>query len=252
MEEKKPFGTRLEAFFAGKGFYVVLFLCIAVIGVSAWSLLTGNMETPLTDNTSLAVASMDEPAIATAKTETVPLPETPVKAAPEASAAEPEVAEPAADEPAAEAPAATEPAEPTSVTVQDYYIWPVLGEVDGAYSMAALVWNPTMKDWRTHDGIDIAADLGTQVKAAASGKVTDIYEDDLCGTTVVLTHRSGLQSFYSNLAAAPTVSIGDQVDVGQVIGSVGDTALGEAGQVCHLHFAMALDGESVDPADYLP
>ena len=41
MEEKKSFGESLEAFFAGKGFYIVLFLCVAVIGVSAWAMLTG-------------------------------------------------------------------------------------------------------------------------------------------------------------------------------------------------------------------
>ena len=40
-EKKKGFGESLEAFFAGKGFYIVLFLCVAVIGVSAWAMLTG-------------------------------------------------------------------------------------------------------------------------------------------------------------------------------------------------------------------
>lgn len=42
MEKKKSFGESLEAFFAGKGFYIVLFLCVTVIGVSAWSMLAGS------------------------------------------------------------------------------------------------------------------------------------------------------------------------------------------------------------------
>jgi murein DD-endopeptidase MepM/ murein hydrolase activator NlpD len=109
-----------------------------------------------------------------------------------------------------------------------------------------------MQDWRTHDGVDIATELGAQVKALTNGTVSAIYDDDLYGTTIVIRHRGGLESVYCNLAATPTVSVGDQVVVGQVIGAVGDTALCETGEVCHLHFAMRRDGESVDPTDYLP
>ena len=98
----------------------------------------------------------------------------------------------------------------------------------------------------------LAADLGTQVKATADGVVAGVYDDDLFGTTVVIAHGGGLQSVYANLAALPTVKEGDAVVAGQVIGAVGDTALGETGEVTHLHFAMSLDGESVDPGDYLP
>ena len=253
MEEKKPFGTRLEAFFAGKGFYIVLFLCVAIIGVSAWSLLTGDTESTPERGVSMYVAGLDDVVIADGGAVSVPsealMPAPEPEAEASAVAQEPERAEAPASTPTA----LSIPEEaPAPLPVQDYYIWPVSGEIAGVYSMAALVWNPTMQDWRTHDGFDIAADLGTQVKAAANGRVTDVYEDDLCGMTVVLTHQNGLQSIYSNLAAAPTVGIGDTVGVGQVIGAVGDTALGEAGQVCHLHFAMTLDGESVDPGDYLP
>jgi murein DD-endopeptidase MepM/ murein hydrolase activator NlpD len=138
------------------------------------------------------------------------------------------------------------------VPLQEYYIWPVSGEVCGEYAMDVLVWNPTMRDWRTHDGVDIAAALGTQVKAAGNGVVTEIYTDDLLGTTVVLTHTGGLVSRYANLAATPAVAVGDHVGVGEVLGAVGATALGESGDVCHLHFAMTRDGESVDPTAFLP
>jgi murein DD-endopeptidase MepM/ murein hydrolase activator NlpD len=48
------------------------------------------------------------------------------------------------------------------------------------------------------------------------------------------------------------VYVGDTVSVGEIIGSVGDTALCETNEVAHLHFAMSLDGAGVDPADYLP
>lgn len=54
-----------------------------------------------------------------------------------------------------------------------------------AYAMTALVYDETMADWRTHDGIDIAADYGAVVSAMASGTVTQVYHDDRYGTTVV-------------------------------------------------------------------
>ena len=251
-EQKKPFAERMEAFFAGKGFYIVLFLCVAVIGLSAWSMLSGGTKnggaelsmavSDLSETLVTAEAPVFTPAAVTAPAPTsapaaaVRIPEAPV----------PEAAAEAAVQP--EQPAAP----PVTVELQEYYIWPVAGTVEVPYSMDALTYNPTMQDWRTHDGIDIAAELGTQVKAAANGRVAEIRTDDLYGTTVVLSHRDGLVSVYSNLAAQPTVSAGDTVGVGQVIGAVGDTALCETGEVCHLHFAMSLDGESVDPTEYLP
>ena len=62
----------------------------------------------------------------------------------------------------------------------------------------------------------------------------------------------GTCAVYANLASMPAVSVGDWVQAGDVIGAVGTTALCEIGQGTHLHFAVYLDGESVDPLDYLP
>ena len=115
-----------------------------------------------------------------------------------------------------------------------------------------LAYDVTMKDWRTHDGIDISTDAGAVVRAAADGTVESIKQDDLYGTTVVIKHGGGIKTVYSNLAETPTVSEGDSVRAGDVIGSVGESALCEIGQPAHLHFAMSVDGVSVDPDSYLP
>jgi len=248
MEEKKPFATRMEEFFAGKGFYIVLFLCLAVIGLAAWSLLTGNESTGGSE-LSMPVSGMETDLIGDAPVggtlRPTPTPAATATPKPVPTAA-PQTAIPEAPVPTAA------PAAPSDAQLQDYFIWPVGGPVEIPYSMDALRFSTTMQDWRTHDGIDIAAELGTQVKATANGRVAEIRDDDLYGTTVILSHRDGLVSVYSNLAAMPTVKEGDPVSVGQVIGAVGDTALVEAGEVCHLHFAMMLDGESVDPMEYMP
>ena len=85
-----------------------------------------------------------------------------------------------------------------------------------------------------------------------SGTVMAIEDDSLYGTVVTVDHGDGTSALYANLASLPAVSVGDHVEAGEVLGSVGTTALCEIGQGTHLHFAMYLDGASVDPLDYLP
>ena len=250
MEKKKSFGESLEAFFAGKGFYIVLFLCVAVIGVSAWVMLTEN-GTDVEDSGNLDMTLEEqEDFVTTSKTENNTVTETaatptPAPAETPAPSAAPTTAEESVAIP-------SEPVQEAVNTAPDFFVWPLTGEIENGYSMTALQYNRTMQDWRTHDGLDIAADLGTQVKAVTSGTVTEVFDDDLFGTTVVISHRDGLSSTYSNLAATPTVKVGDNVVTGQVIGAVGDTALCETGEVTHLHFSMAQNGESVDPTGFMP
>ena len=129
---------------------------------------------------------------------------------------------------------------------------PVSGEVICTFSTDELVYDKTLADWRVHTAVDFSAELGTKVTAVADGTVTEVYEDDLLGTTVVVEHGDGLFSVYSNLAATPTVSIGETVVCGDTIGSVGDTAIAESSEVAHLHFAMEKDGDACDPFLYLP
>ena len=128
---------------------------------------------------------------------------------------------------------------------------PLVGETVAAFSMDELIYSETLGDWRTHDGVDIAAPLGTQVCAASYGTVTDVRNDDLMGATVVIAHDDGCDTIYANLQDMPTVGVGDEVTAGQIIGSVGSTALGESALPAHLHFAVTRDGEFIDPLEYL-
>ena len=246
MDDKKSFGEKLEAFFAGKGFYIVLFLCVAVIGVSAYYLFTGGRSDveempeansvyeeysePFNDDPELVVPPEIEP-------EVVQEPEPEDATLENATATE-------------ETGTWTEQQAETAVTAQ--YIWPMQGDIDLPYSVTALIYNKKMGDWRTHDGVDISAPLGTQVLAASAGQVEKVYTDDIGGMTVIIEHAGGLKTVYSNLAAVPTVYEGDSVMTGEVIGAVGATASGETKDNPHLCFKMTLDGQSVDPSDYLP
>jgi len=266
MNEKQDTSQKLESFFAGKGFYIVLFLCMAVIGLSAWVMLSGigtdvepaagddmtvmrpeNALPVLTPAPTAAVSAAPNPdAAAESATPDSPPPETEVlPEAPEVAETITEPETPVMDE--AEAQAAAVWSE-----TADYFIWPCIGPVEVPHTVTTLRYDRTMADWRTHDGVDIAAGLGEHVMASASGRVSAVYTDPMYGVTVEIDHGGGLVSVYSNLAELPTVVEGDGVMVGEIIGSVGDTALCESAEVCHLHFAMRQDGQSIDPTERLP
>ena len=275
MHEKKSFTQRAEEFLNGKGFYIVLFVCIAVIGVSAWLLLFSQYsplrpgdegdyldamnpidvpkeEDPEDTGTPPEGSAQPEHNVPEAvkptdDTDTLTVQDKPARPTPDpAPEPDPEPEIPEAD-PEGEAPSVT------TMSVSDLsFIWPVSGTVTMAHSPAALTFDRTMGDWRTHDGIDVTVKLGTRVVSAANGTVTEVYDDDYYGTIVVIDHGAGVVSTYANLAGMPTVLPGDAVTMGSVIGSVGSTALYETGDEAHLHFAMTVNGESVDPTEYLP
>ena len=177
--------------------------------------------------------------------------------APEAPAGDIRLPPPLPEEPEEETepvvmPEVTIPVDDTPVVAEEPHVvvLPIQGEVLTAFSVDQLLYNETLDDWRTHDGVDIAAAEGDAVLAACAGTVSSITDDPLMGTTVVLEHDNGYQTTYANLQAKPNVEAGDPVSAGQIIGAVGTTAAAESGQP-HLHFAVTKDGKAVDPNEYL-
>ena len=245
-------GKKLEGFFTGKGFYIVLFLCAAVIGVSAWMMATGN-ETMENDPVKSNSASFDDKRV-----ETVIVPAQSGTAETGTEALE-------ADAPAVNTEGLAENAEvqdseavaaigeePAVEAAAPIYVWPVVGQVERVHSSDTLRYDQTLRDWRTHEGIDIIAELGSPVVAAHSGTVESIVRDSLYGTVLTVAHGDGTRTVYANLAENPPVNTGDWIECGAVIGSVGSTALCEVSQASHLHFAITVNGAAADPMDYLP
>lgn len=132
------------------------------------------------------------------------------------------------------------------------FSFPVSGAVVKDYSGDNLVYSDTLKDWRTHNGIDFYAEEGTDVLAVADGTVEAITDNGMFGRTVIVLHDRGIRSIYSNLAEGTEVAIGDNVLQGTPIGRVGSTATAEALEKPHLHFEISLNEETVNPHDYLP
>lgn len=237
MNWKQKIKTLLRA----NAYYLAFGLCIAAVAVSGWLFvrsLSGADETPAQND---AVQAAVLPTLPWTKPTEKPAPSVPAKPS----------------RPAKTEPAETEPSEP--VSAQDradaqpgaVLCRPVEGTVLQRYSMDKLSYNATTRDWRTHDGTDLAAPEGSEVRAVAEGTVLAVFADDLLGRTVTVEHAGGWVTHYANLAEEVPVKAGDRVTAGQTLGTVGKTALGEIASPPHLHFAVYKNNVSQDPEAYL-
>ncbi len=239
------FWQRVENFVLGKGFYIALALCVAAIGVSGYLLYDAAQgpETPSKPVEGKALVELPDqpPAPSLPKQPSKPAeqkkPDKPVEKKQD-KPAEPEQKPEQTPEPKKEEPVV--------------YTWPVNGAVLREFSVETLMQDPTMGDWRTHRGVDIAADAGANVLAIGRGRVSEVYDDGLMGTTVVMKHPDGVTSVCSGLAADVPVAVGDELNTGDVIGTVGNTAIAESGMESHIHLETWRADEPTDPVFYLP
>ena len=213
----------------GQGYYIALILCAAAIGITGYVYYRNanqaepvSLEETVGEVPALIEDEVDVPVIAT-------------QPAPKAT-------KPAATEATTTAPTEKKPMKTMS---------PVSGDSIFGYSMEALSYNQTTRDWRVHNGVDLAAEAGAEVKAAADGQVYTVFEDDAMGTTVVIRHADGYTTKYASLAENVSVKPGDTVTMGQVIGYASDSAIVESTLGTHVHFGVTCNDTPVDPAEFL-
>ena len=138
----------------------------------------------------------------------------------------------------------------TNATVSAYM--PVLNAtIYKDYYSDELAFNSTLNQWETHKAIDFQVASGSNVYSILDGVVKDVYTNILEGTVVTIEHNDGLTSTYGSLDSELDVEVGDSISRGDVIGVVSASATSESDAGAHLHFAMSLDGEKIDPASYL-
>ena len=149
------------------------------------------------------------------------------------------------------APSATE----TGPAPTEKRILKTMSPVEGApifgYSMEALSYNQTTRDWRVHNGIDLSAEEGAKVMAAADGEVYTVYKDDAMGSTVVIRHNDGYTTCYSSLSDQISVKPGDKVVMGDTIGYAADSAIVESTKGSHVHFSVTHYDEPMNPEEFL-
>lgn len=222
---------KIRSFFGGGGLYITLALCLTVVGVLGWFAIFGGEEPAENVVNPTPVMEQKDPAPVEVKPDPAPTPE---------------------PEPEPEPAPVVEPVEiPEVEELLPQVISPLDGTTVTVFSMTELLYDETMADWRTHDGLDIQAAEGDAVKTAADGVVLQVVEDELMGTTVVIEHAGGYTTHYSSLQETPPVEEGQEVWAGDIIGYVGTTAAAESAMGPHLHFSVSLNGEVVDPAEYV-
>lgn len=234
--------SKIASFAEDKGFYIILMLCVAAIGISGYVLFFAGDG----GETDLGVLDLN-PAIS-ASEDNVPdytpqIPDVKVELKPEEKPvnAGAEVPVPPVDEKTDE--------EAWLFKKDPVYQMPVSGEIIRAFSVDALIYDKTMDDWRTHNGIDISCSEGDNVLAIADGKVERVYEDGLLGYVIILAHDDGTKSIYCNLAPNTTMADGMMVAAGDVIAQVGTSMKTESLMEPHLHLSVMRDGEYVNPED---
>lgn len=128
---------------------------------------------------------------------------------------------------------------PVSRSVSDRFIWPTVGEVTSPFGSR---WG------RQHDGIDLANDVGTKIKAARAGRVVYVGWYSGYGYTVMIEHDQGYTTLYGHLSEF-IVENGQYVKSGQGIAYMGSTG-NSTGP--HLHFEVRKNGVPINPYNVLP
>ncbi len=235
---------RFRLFLRNNGFYIALVVCLVVIGGAILLLALDKpaeeeAEAQSSDPIVIVGQSNDErlqellhaPTIRPAAPAKTPVP-TPV---PLPTAAPTEVPEPTKKPSSSQSKAAP----------------PVSGEIVFGFAVDKLLYSVTLDQWTTHDGVDIKADAGTPVKCAFAGTVERVWKDDALGWSVSVSHANGRTTLYANLGENIRVKVGDRLNAGDAIGSVGTSAISECALPPHLHFAIFVDNAAKDPAKYV-
>ncbi len=127
---------------------------------------------------------------------------------------------------------------------------PLSLEITKDYSMGIPVFSQTMKDYRTHNGVDFSGIKGENVKTTGEGTVVSVTKDSIWGNTVTIDHHNGITSAISGLADEALISTGAEVYTDTIIGTVGDIPI-ESKDAPHVHLEMRVNGQLVDPLEIL-
>lgn len=122
---------------------------------------------------------------------------------------------------------------------------PVSGRILNAYSGDELVYNKTLGDWRTHNGIDYAAGAGEAVVSPVAGSVVLAGTDGSWGPVVAIKDDAG-RIWRLCGVASPKVKEGESVSAGQTLGSVGSVSC-ECAEESHIHLEVKQDDRYLDP-----
>ena len=214
------------------GFYTALSICLAAVGMAAYSTYKTYSGSDVTEPT---VAVVKQVTVTEATTKATEKPtEAPTTAKPTEAPTEPEET----------TPKETKTALQTMLTVNTSLSYPLdTAKVIQGYSEET-VYNKTLNEWAAHPAVDFACEKGDSVYSVGEGEVVKDYKDDILGNTVTIKSETYTVS-YSGLDVTK-VKRGDTVKTGDVLGTAG-TVPGEAMEENHIHVEIKVDGQYLDP-----
>ncbi|MBP2072468.1 M23 family metallopeptidase [Thermoanaerobacterium butyriciformans] len=265
----------LARFFDRKGFYLILFLCIVVVAATAVYVTNNNLkkmaelntaqeklsttnansssknlitEYPTTNNSSSAVKEESKTKVENTKSQSVASSNKSDASSVTYKAASTKTQENNTVNTMSNSTAVSTEAKSENDTKLSL-MKPVNGDVIMEFAVTKLTYSKTLDEWTTHKGVDLKADLGTEVVAAMGGVVTKVYSDSRLGNTVEIKNGAYITR-YSNLDDNINVKVGQTVEKGSTIGKVGKTAKFEIAEDPHVHFELLKDGTYIDPMQY--
>lgn len=125
-------------------------------------------------------------------------------------------------------------------------LWPVEGDILIEYSADKVVFFPTLSQFKTNPALIIGSKVGESVKSSSSGVVKNIETNDETGTTVTIAIGDDFKVVYGQLKDL-TVSKGDEVSEGQVIGKIAKPTKYYSVEGANLYYQVKQKGETVNP-----
>ncbi|QBD86411.1 M23 family metallopeptidase [Clostridium tetani] len=233
----KKFSSKFRKLIKKEGFYLVLFICLCLVGSVAYISSKNTKEAK-------RLAAREETRIKEEKQEKETI-----------ETREPNVEYDNALQVKEENKGVEKKSEKTaqvSAATDNKFAKPVEGTVAREYSEEPVYWKST-NSYRPNFGIDIKCELGKPVVAVLDGKIEDIKKDTADGVQVTINHANGLKTIYSNLDEKLDIKAGDEVKKGSKLGKVGKTTLRAAYETYgeHLHFSVTKDGNYVNPTKHI-
>ncbi len=263
--------NNFKQFLLGKGMYAALAVCLAAAGTAAWITINNSLSDPFqfTPQAEQSQENIKEPISSLELPEATPEESTPVeqkqpdvskgnsvnKAVGTKDTANSTIESSSSANSSPSSVVTSESASTSAVSPpveksQTFsYALPLNSAVLSPFSGDKLVENTTLKEWRTHNGVDLKAKPGDTVKSACNGTVTAISFDPLWGTTVEVTAKHNNKDYiltYCGLKEELPVKLNDHISIGDNLGSIG-TIPCEADMEAHLHFMVQENNQYIDP-----
>lgn len=245
MKQKKS-----NSALAGKGFYIALSICMAMVGLACYFAYT-QTSSQLSDQLDSITEQqeVDKQETGVTKTTTATTRMTTTTTRPTTTSARVTTTAATTTTVKNTVPVVVIPEE-TQVSAPPL-VMPLDGEILNEFSGDTLVKSKTTGAWQTHNGVDLKANLGDAVKAIGAGKVISVGEDGLWGICVEIDHGDGIISRYCGLNTGIAVTVGQEVTGGTILGAVGNSAEIELAEPTHLHLEIRKNGDYIDPVSYI-